>query len=448
MIGRELFASIAAWTERKLSGPKDPPAAPSAVPVYHPTPEQVIARDQARFKSEFGSRWEKEFDRHVALQRAWALAHYRGEERAVVPAQKLEVGREFGADQKWEAAVMADADRVIAEIGEGRCAAMKEWDLVLVKVFNYDMFGPPGATVIDERRRRRAAVLAEAKRRLECFRQRESERRQEAEQEERRLRAVQRLANPVTLTGSSSGIVFGSDVADGEVFVLPVRQIQHMLVAGATGSGKSVFLHQIVWQLVKSAEVERLVLIDLKGGIEFDRYRESGKVKVVWEFADVVTVVEDLVRLMDDRQEEMRLKRQQNWPRGRVFVVVDEYAEIQSDIDTAETKEEKARAKRLAGNLVRIARRARSLGIVLVCALQKPTTDAMNSALRTNLNCRICLRVGSSQLAVSVLDEVDDLPVEPTRLPRGRYVYYDPSAGIRRYMQTHIAPGVDLGSAP
>ncbi|MBH5371074.1 hypothetical protein [Bradyrhizobium glycinis] len=119
---------------------------------------------------------------------------------------------------------------------------------------------------------------------------------------------------------------------------------------------------------------------------------------MIWDFREVVRVVEGLVATMDARQDQMRDQGLQNWPGGRTFVIIDAYAEIQSEIDTADGKEEKAIAKRLSGNLVRIARRARALGIVLICALQKPTLDAMDSALRSNLGCRTCLRVGSNQL--------------------------------------------------
>ena len=268
-------------------------------------------------------------------------------------------------------------------------------------------------------------------------------RRQEAAAEQARKL---KLSQPIPLAMSTTGAVFGTDVETGKDYLVPMKKLQHMLVAGVAGAGKSVFLHQIVWQLVQSPDIERLVLIDLKGGVEFERYHDSGKVQVIWEFADVVTVIDGLMQLMIRRQDEMRLKRWQNWPGGRVVVVIDEYAEIQSDIDAADGREEKAIAKRLAGNLVSISRRARALGIVLVCALQKPTTDAMDSALRNNLSCRVCLRTATSALAASMLDGLDDLPISPTQLPTGRFIYYDASRGITRYMQGQIAPGVDLGS--
>ncbi|MGX7742337.1 FtsK/SpoIIIE domain-containing protein [Rhodopseudomonas parapalustris] len=406
--------------------------------------DDLIERERQEFRKNFGSYWQAEFKMYACRQQEIALAHYRGEALCDYSQVEGEQAHAFAVDRHWEDDVTADANHTISEIREGNDAQMKRWDAAMKSAFLYDDYrvSPGDETVMEKRRASRAEFLRLAKERVEEERRYVQKRRTEEAQKAARQASLQR---PIPLVGSTQGIVFGSDAIDGTELILPVSRIQHMLVAGATGSGKSVFLHQLVSQLVKSDEVDGLILIDLKGGVEFNRYRTAAKVMVVWEFAEVIRVVDELVTIMNDRQEEMRQRGQQNWPGGRIFIVIDEYAEIQSDIDSAETREEKATVKGLARNLVRIARRARSLGIVLICALQKPTTDAMDSALRTNLNCRICLRVGSKQLAASVLDDLDDLPVEPTGLRRGRYIYYDPAAGVRRYMQTQIAPGVDLG---
>lgn len=255
----------------------------------------------------------------------------------------------------------------------------------------------------------------------------------------------QKLAGPIPLKlpAGGAGVVLGTVIESGANFIVPFERLQHMLIAGVSGSGKSVFMHQLLCQLVNAPEVEKMYLVDLKGGVEFNRYSGS-KVRVIWRYEDVVAVVDELVVLMDARQDEMRERGLQNWPGDRTFLVIDEYAEIQSDIDAACTPDEKRVAKRLSGNLVRIARRARALGIVLICALQKPTIDAIDSALRNNLSCRICLRVATRALAASMLDDLDELPIDPVGLRTGRYIYYDASRGVRRYVQAHVAPGIAL----
>lgn len=325
-------------------------------------------------------------------------------------------------------------------------------------------FGHLAAAAIEQRERQAAQVRAEAPK-LEAERV-DAEKREAGERAEQQARwdreraehqarwraeqaaaeaLKQKLAGPIPLRlpAGGAGVVFGTEIESGADFVVPFDRLQHMLIAGVSGSGKSVFMHQLLCQLVNAPQVDQMYLVDLKGGVEFNRY-SGGKVRVIWRYADVVAVVDELVALMEARQDEMRERGLQNWPGGRTFLVIDEYAEIQSDIDAASTPDEKRVAKRLSGNLVRIARRARALGIVLVCALQKPTTDAMDSALRNNLGCRICLRVATRALASSMLDDLDELPVDPVKLRTGRYIYYDASRGVRRYVQAHVAPGITL----
>ncbi|MDE5440425.1 type IV secretion system DNA-binding domain-containing protein [Bradyrhizobium sp. CSA207] len=273
----------------------------------------------------------------------------------------------------------------------------------------------------------------------------EAEQRRAAEATAARHRAkMERLERPIPLAQQPGLITFGTSVETGDNCVLLPRRIPHMLVAGTTGSGKSVFLHQLVYQLVRAPEVERAILIDLKGGTEFYAYRDMPNVEIVWDFRDVVRAIDCVMALMTARQDVLRNRGMREWPDGRVFIVIDEYGDIQWEIDNASTKEEKDAARRLSSNLRAISRRARSLGIVLVCALQKPTTDAMDSAVRTNLNLRICFRV-SRLLAASVLDDLDALPVNPPDLKTGRFIYYDASRGIRLHLQAQIAPGVTLG---
>lgn len=258
----------------------------------------------------------------------------------------------------------------------------------------------------------------------------------------------QKIAGPILLNTAAdgAGIVFGTDVERGEDIRLPLAKIPHTIVAGASGSGKSVFLHQLVYQLAHHSGVEQIIIVDMKGGVEFARYQKFPAVRVEWEFPAVMAAVEGLVKLMEERQAVMLENGWQNWRGKRVFFVVDEYAEIQNDIDDARAdKSLKPSAVRMEGNLVRLARRARALGIVFICAMQKGTTDAIDSSVKGNLSLRICFRAPSREAAAALLDDWDDAPKHPQRLKVGRFLYFDASRGGKiRHMQTHIAPGVEV----
>lgn len=349
--------------------------------------------------------------------------------------------RELAAfTSRFKLLVEADASRAIAIIKSGGQAKLKDW------------LNDPKLKMLPDVRATLSSLIANAERDLEWARQHEQSERERAVREaEQKVTAERllRLEGPIALTSVPAAVVFGTRVKTGEDWVVPVRQLRHMLVAGVSGSGKSVLLHALCQQFVQLPEIGRLVLVDLKGGIEFDRYRDSGKTEVVWEFGDVCHLIDDLMRLMVERQEVMRQNRWQNWPqRDRVVLVIDEYAELQTEIDTASDKEAKASAKRLEANMVSLSRRARALGITLVCALQKATTDSMASSLRNNLELRLVLRQSNALTASGLLDksgaEMNELPVYPTSLPTGRYYFYDAGGGGLKLLQAQIAAGVVL----
>jgi len=295
-------------------------------------------------------------------------------------------------------------------------------------------------------RERLAAQKREEEARLNAERQarwdREAEQRR-IESEAREARMA-RLKAPIPLVPVEAGVIFGTSKETGEDLIIPVQKIQHLLIGGMTGSGKSVFLHQLAYQLLQSTEVNRVVLVDLKGGTEFDRYSKEPKALVLWDFRDVVKLFDELVALLEARENEMRQKGLRSWPGGRVFVIIDEYAEIHDSINDNKRGELKEAAGRLASNLKSVIRRARSSGVVMICALQKPTTDAMDSTLRANMSLRACFRVKTRHSVEATLDGYDHLPVDPLTLRDGGFVF-DSGRGEYVVLQAQIAPGVELG---
>lgn len=359
-------------------------------------------------------------------------------------AEAKRQSEETAAHQAWMSALRVDYERVLTEIKQGREGSLKLWSLT------------PGyvqpALGLEERKRTLAAFaerVAQEASRIEHYRGQIAERdaqaaRYKAEREAQEAR-MKRLQGPIPLAPRDDGrIILGTAVADGYDRAWLPNEFQHMLVGGMTGSGKSVFLHQLVHQLLGSTEVDRVVLIDLKGGMEFDRYRNHPKVRIVWDLGDVLKTFEKIVDLLDARQAEMKSKGLRDWNGGRMFVIVDEYAEIHDSIHEARRGEEKENAHRLANNLKRIIRRARSLGVVMICALQKPTTDAMDSTLRANMNMRACFRVKTRQTAEAALDAFDELPTNPLELSKGRFVF-DDGHGNYHYLQAQVAPGAVEG---
>lgn len=178
--------------------------------------------------------------------------------------------------------------------------------------------------------------------------------------------------------------------------------------------------------------------MDFKGGVEFWRYqRHSDQVQVIWEIADLVIVVGQLLETMQRRQAELRKSLRSNWTGPRILLVIDEYSEIQWCVT-----DKQARVHLLDG-LNRLAARSRSAGIVIIAATQKPTTDAMDSAFSSNLQTRVCFKVANNLIAAIVLGTLDDLRREPgldlAKLRKGWCIMRDGWSGKSRYLQPHVA---------
>jgi hypothetical protein len=393
----------------------------------------------------------KRTEADAAAERQRAAAECQ---RAAVTAAYLQELREAAErvpdiQRAWLAALEEDKARALSEIREGRAATLsKDWkaeaEAERAKIDRMDKSRKDAQVFLAKLSSVWATCALKAQWAAEEVTAKPGKLAVAAVAEATR----RRIEGPTPLSDAAGaeGVVFGTHVETGADFIVPVKKLEHMLVAGVPGSGKSVLLHAIVTALVRSDEVERIIAIDLKGGLEFERYSNSGKVQVVWEFDDVVRTVDELMQLAIERQNSMRQNRQQLWPHGRTVLVIDEFGELQTSIDTATEREEKARAKRLAANLLSLARRARALGILLVFSLQKATTDAMDSSLRNNLACRLVLRQANRLTAQSLLEseELEDLPVWPTELPDGRFYYCNPARGELKLLQAQIAPGIEL----
>jgi hypothetical protein len=142
---------------------------------------------------------------------------------------------------------------------------------------------------------------------------------------------------------------------------------------------------------------------------------------------------------MDQRLLAMRTELRRSWRGPRVFFIVDEFAQIQ--LWPVTTREEKAVHDRLIANLNKLAMLGRAVGIVIIAAIQKATTDVMDSSFRANLQTQVCFRVANRLMAASMFGSTEDLKLDPIALPRGWCIYHDPTVGETRYLQVHVAPG-------
>lgn len=201
---------------------------------------------------------------------------------------------------------------------------------------------------------------------------------------------------------------------NGEVYWLPVTDLPHMLVAGATGSGKSVFLRSLIISLstLYPPEALQLVLVDPKR-TDFGLFNSLPHLR---ETEGVITDPEEAINVLDhlvNHELEQRTHQLEeelymdihdynaDHPEDLIppiVVVVDEFADLSDVMDTREQQQDFDLA------LKRLAQRARSVGIHLVVATQRPTADIIDGTIKANLPCRVSFRLESNVDSRTVLD--------------------------------------------
>jgi hypothetical protein len=210
-------------------------------------------------------------------------------------------------------------------------------------------------------------------------------------------RAVLRIRTRVRdldLTWSPDRKGLGLNADTGEVVHVDITD--RILVAGMSGAGKSVALRVLMAAALDLLNTA-LVILDLK--VEGALWSHVARVES--EADGIQAVVDDLVTEMKERETIMRTESLDMWEptpeRPRIVVVVDEGAELMTEVEGAVT------------GLRSLARRARSAQIILWWATQKPTVTGagkgLDSAISAQLTSQVCMAVSSPTEARNVLGE-------------------------------------------
>ena len=213
----------------------------------------------------------------------------------------------------------------------------------------------------------------------------------------------------------------------------------HMLVAGTTGSGKSVLLNTIICGLlVRRTPVKlRFVMIDPKR-VELSQYRgvphmERPPIKTAEE---AVEVLEKLVAVMERRYQAMERRGLKNvkgleleFP--RVVVVVDEFADFML---TAK--------KKIETPIVRLAQLGRAAGIHLIIATQSPRKDVLTGLIKANVPTRIALTTADQRESLVILDHGGAEKLQG----RGQGILKMPARGGETELRAAWLPDGDIGA--
>jgi len=202
------------------------------------------------------------------------------------------------------------------------------------------------------------------------------------------------------------GFVLGRDVS-GEPIFANIEKMPHLLVAGATGSGKSILVHSLITSLLykNSPATLRLVLIDPKR-VELSMYDGIPHLitPVITENKKALGVLKWAIQEMDRRYEllqhagsrDVKSYNAKAKPEDQlpfILIGIDEMADLMSSF-----------GREVEGAIVRLAQMARATGIHLLLATQRPSVEVITGLIKANIPARIALQVASQIDSRTILD--------------------------------------------
>lgn len=210
--------------------------------------------------------------------------------------------------------------------------------------------------------------------------------------------------------GSSSPLALGlgKDIV-GNPFVTDLQKLPHLLIAGTTGSGKSVGLNAMILSLLyrNSPDNLRLIMVDPKK-VEFSLYEEIPHLltPIITDAKKAIIALNNVAREMERRYEMMKALKTKTIDGYNakaasegseilpfIVIIIDELADLMM-----------TGGKEAEGSIIRIAQMGRAAGLHLIVATQRPSVDVVTGLIKTNLPAKIAYKVGSRMDSRVILD--------------------------------------------
>ena len=291
--------------------------------------------------------------------------------------------------------------------------------------------------------------------------------------------AVRDVVESERFQGSRSllTLALGKDI-HGEPVVDDLRAMPHLLIAGTTGSGKSVGINALITSILYKAPPDKvkLILIDPKM-VELEMYEnlphlatpiitdpkkaanalkwavaqmeerfqtlsDFGQVRNAEQYNAAIKDPEAVARVRAQHPEDPDLKLE---PMPLILIIIDELADLMMTAP-----------KEVEEGIVRIAQKARAVGIHLVVATQRPSVDVLTGVIKANLPSRIAFKVSSKIDSRVILDgngaerllgrgDMLFLPPGTSRLKRvhGAYVSVQETAQLVKFLKKQAKPQFD-----
>ncbi len=227
--------------------------------------------------------------------------------------------------------------------------------------------------------------------------------------------AMVRLKNILSSAGfynrkSNLNIVLGRDVAGGAILA-DLAKMPHLMIAGSTGSGKTVCINTLIISLLfqNNPEMLKFIMIDPKR-VELTPYNEIPHLltpvitdpdkavnSLKWSISEMENRYETLSQLgcrnIESYNQAVRTKYKQREILPYIIIVIDELADLMA-----------THGREVEAAIVRLAQMARAVGIHLVLSTQRPSVEVITGLIKANITTRIAFQVASQIDSRTILD--------------------------------------------
>ena len=231
------------------------------------------------------------------------------------------------------------------------------------------------------------------------------------------------LETPLYKQSSSPLTLALGKTASGDIFISDLKEMPHLLIAGATGSGKSVAIHSIILSILykSSPKAVKFIMIDPKR-IELASYNslphlltpvvvnpKLAKNALDWAVFEMENRYKKLatlqVRNIEQYNKKLELLQQSEdeeldaladkEPIPYIVIIIDELADLMM-----------ASAREIEDDVLRLAQKARAIGIHLILATQRPSIDVITGPIKNNFPSRMALAVPSRYDSRTIIDQI------------------------------------------
>lgn len=192
----------------------------------------------------------------------------------------------------------------------------------------------------------------------------------------------------------------------GKTLSLDLAKAPHLLIGGASGSGKSIFIKQLLVSMLQNYTDKEIdfIIVDNKM-VEFENFRPVNNVKILTETRDTIEILDELITEMNTRYNNFLMNGVTNIQEFNKLTYLDEKYKYKiliidefSDLVLGNKKEVEPR-------ILKLAQLSRASGIHLILATQRPTTQIVSGNIKANFSTRISFKVATNTDSRVILGE-------------------------------------------